>query len=268
MCACSEFAVSLFVFEVCVLLFVSSVEMEPETKVVSSEDQKEEPGNFAVPANVSTDSTSSPSCGASHSSGGAGQSSGSSPFSGGASRSSGGSSLFSSGASRSSGGASPFSSGTSSSSSSASCSSGDASPFSGGASRSSGGASRSSVFASPVGGSSEDGGITMHMGIKEIAGKSRSIQKKIKLPAQVALDTKGLLRTDFPFDQISARQKLRTLTHHTLFPVHPKKKTMEDWIADQKSTRVANSHHHQQQWRSLQCILCLWRNKVWLLQLC
>ena len=56
--------------------------MELETKVVSSEDQKEEPGNFAVLANVSTDSTSSPSCGASHSSGGAGQSSGASPFSG------------------------------------------------------------------------------------------------------------------------------------------------------------------------------------------
>ena len=41
---------------------------------------------------------------------------------------------------------------------------------------------------------------------------------------------------DFPFDQISARQELRTLTHNTLFPVHPKKKTMEDWIAHQKST--------------------------------
>ena len=74
------------------------------------------------------------------------------------------------------------------------------------------------------------------MGIKEIAGKSRSIQKKKKLPTQVVLDAEGLLRTDFPFDQISARQKLRTLTHHTLFPVHPKRKTMEDWIADQKST--------------------------------
>ena len=74
------------------------------------------------------------------------------------------------------------------------------------------------------------------MGIKEIAGKSRSIQKKIKLPTQVSLDAEGLLRTDFPFDQISARQKLRTLTHHTLFPVHLKKKIMEDWIADQKST--------------------------------
>ena len=265
-------------FEVCVLLFVSSVEMEPETKVVSSEDQKEEPGNFAMPANVSTDSMSSPSCGASHSSGGARQSSGSSPFSGrashssggatpfsgGASHSSGSASPFSGGASRSSGGATPFSSrashssggaspfsgrashssggaspfsgGASSSSSSASHSSGDASPFSGRTSRSSGGASRSSVFANPVGGSSEDGGITMHMGIKEIAGKSHSIKKKKKLPTQVALDAEGLLRTDFPFDQISARQKLRTLTHHTLFPVHPKKKTMEDWIADQKST--------------------------------
>ena len=224
--------------------------MESKTKVVSSEDQKEEPGNFAVPTNVSTDSTSSPLCGASHSRGGARQSSGSSPFgggvsrssgsaspfSGGASHSSGGASPFSGGASHSSGGASPFSGGASSSSSGASRSSGDASPFSGGASHSSGGASHSSVFTSPVGGSSEDGGITTHMGIKEIAGKSRSIQKKIKLQTQVALDAEGLLRTDFPFDQISARQKLWTLTHHTLFPVHPKKKTMEDWIANQKST--------------------------------
>ena len=224
--------------------------MEPETKVVSSEDQKEEPGNFAMPANVSTDSMSSPSCGASHLSGGARQSSGASPFSSGASRSSGSASPFSSGASHSSGGAtpfsgrascssggaSPFSSRASHSSGGASRSSGDASLFSGGASHSSGGASHSSVFASPVGGSSEDGGITTHMGINEIAGKSRSIQKKKKLPTQVALDAEGLLRTDFPFDQISARQKLRTLTHHTLFSVHPKKKKMEDWFASQKST--------------------------------
>ena len=78
--------------------------------------------------------------------------------------------------------------------------------------------------------------VPVFLQVKEIAGKSPSIQKKIKLPTQVALDTEGLLRTDFPFDQISARQKLRTLTHHTLFPVHPKKKTMEDWIANQKST--------------------------------
>ena len=185
---------------------------------------------FSGRASRSSGSASPFSGGASHSSGGA------TPFSGGASHSSGSASPFSSRASHSSGGASPFSGEASSSSSSASHSSGDASPFSGGASHSSGGASDSSGDASPVGGSSEDGGITMHMGIKEIAGKSRSIQKKIKLPTQVALDAEGLLRTDFPFDQISARQKLRTLTHHTLFPVHPKKKTMEDWIADQKST--------------------------------
>ena len=198
---------------------------------------------FAVPANVNTDSMSSPSCGASYLSGGAGQSSGASPFSGGASHSSGSASPFSGRASRSSGSASLFSGGASHSSGGASRSSGgashssgDASPYSGGASHSSGGASCSSGDASPVGGSSEDGGITTHMGIKEIAGKSRSIQKKKKLPTQVALDTEGLLRTDFPFDQISARQELWTLTHNTLFPVHPKKKTMEDWIARQKST--------------------------------
>ena len=82
------------------------------------------------------------------------------------------------GASHSSGSASPFSGGTSHSSGGATPFSGGASHSSGRASRSSGGASRSSGDASPVGGSSEDGDITTHMGIKEIAGKSRSIQKK------------------------------------------------------------------------------------------
>ena len=181
--------------------------MEAETNVVSSEDQTEDPGNFAMPANVSTDSTTSPACGASRSSGGA------SPFSGGA-RHWTGASPFSGGASRCSGGAIPFS---------------------GGASHSTGGASHSSGGAIPVGGSSKDGGIAMDMGIKKIPGKSHSIAKKIKLPTQVALDSEGVVRTDFPFDQISSRHKLRTLTHHTLFPVHPKKKNMEDWIAEQGS---------------------------------
>ena len=167
--------------------------MEAETNVVSSEDQTEDPGNFAMLANVNTDSTTSSACGASCSSGGA------SPFSGRARRSTG------------------------------------ASPFSGRASHFTGGASHSSGGAIPVGGSSKDGGIAMDMGIKKIPGKSRSIAKKIKLPTQVALDSEGIVRTDFPFDQISSRHKLRTLTHHTLFPVHPKKRNMEDWIAEQGS---------------------------------
>ena len=113
---------------------------------------------------------------------------------------------------------------------------GGASPFRGGASHSTGGASHSSGGSSPVDGSSEDGGIAMDMGIKKIPGKSRSFAKKIKLPTQVVLDSEGIVRTDFPFDQISFRHKLQTLTHHTLFPVHPKKKNMEDWIAEQGST--------------------------------
>ena len=86
-----------------------------------------------------------------------------------------------------------------------------------------------------MGGSSKGGGIAMDMGIKKIPGKSRSIAKKIKLPTQVALDSEGVVRTDFPFDQISSRHKLQTLTHHTLFPVYPKKKNMEYWIAEQGS---------------------------------
>ena len=189
--------------------------MEAETNVVSSEDRTEDPGNFAMLANVSTDSTTSPACGASRSSGRARCfSGGASPFSGRARRSTG---------------ASPFSGG-------ANHSSGGASPFSGRASHSTGGASHSSGGSSPVGGSSEDGGIAMDMDIKKIPGKSCSIAKKIKLPTQVALDSEGVVRTDFPFDQISSRHKLQTLTHHTLFPVHPKKKNMEDWIAEQGST--------------------------------
>ena len=98
--------------------------MEAETNIVC-EGQTKDPGNFAMLANVSTDSTTSPAGGASHSSGRA------SCFSGGASCSIGG----------------------------ASHSSGGASPFSGGASRSIGGASHSSGGSSPVDGSSQDGGI-------------------------------------------------------------------------------------------------------------
>ena len=91
---------------------------------------------------------------------------------------------------------------------------------------------------SAVGGSSPDGGIATDMegSAQKMAGKSHSIPKKIKLPTQVALDSEGAVRTDFPFDQISSRNKLRTLTHHTLFPVHPKKKNIEEWVAEQAST--------------------------------
>ena len=222
--------------------------MEAKTNIVSSEDQTEDPGNFAVPANVSTDSTTSPTCGASHSSGGASPfsggarcSTGASPFSGRASHSSGGASPFSGRTRRSTGDASSFSgrarcsTGASPFSGRASHSSGGASHSSGGASHSSGGASHSSGGAIPVGGSSEDGGIATDMGMKKIPGQSCSIAKKIKLPTQVALDSEGVVRTDFPFDQISSRHKLWTLMHHTLFPVHPKKKNMEDWIAEQGS---------------------------------
>ena len=138
--------------------------MEAKTNVVSSEDQTEDPGNFAMLANVSTDSTTSPTCGASHSSGGA------SPFSGKA-RCSTGASPFSGGASRSSGGASPFSGG-------ASRSSGGASSFSGRTSHSSGGASPSSGGAIPVGCSSEDGGIATDMGIKKFLVNHVQLQKK------------------------------------------------------------------------------------------
>ena len=74
--------------------------MEVETNVVS-EGQTEDPGNFAMLANVSTDSTTSPAGGASHSSGRA------SRFSGGASCSIGGASHSIGGASHSSGGSSP-----------------------------------------------------------------------------------------------------------------------------------------------------------------
>ena len=115
----------------------------------------------------------------------------------------------------------------------------------GGASRSSavGGASRSSAVggasrSSAVGGSSPDGGIATDMEgyTQKMTGKSHSIPKKIKLPTQVGVDSEGAIRTDFPFDQSISRNKLRTLTHHTLFPVHPKKKNIEEWVAEQAST--------------------------------
>ena len=202
--------------------------MEAETNVVSSEDQTEDLVILPFQQMSALIPLPPPACGASCSSAGA------SPFSGGARRSTG-ASPFSGGASCSSGGASPFSSGASHSTGGASSFSGGASHSSGGASCSSGGASHSSGGAIPVGGSSEDGGIATDMGIKKIPGKSLSIAKKIKLPTQVALDSEGIVRNDFPFDQISSRHKLRTLTHHTLFPVHPKKKNMEDWIAEQGS---------------------------------
>ena len=108
----------------------------------------------------------------------------------------------------------------------------------GGASRSSavGGASRFSA----VGGSSPDGGIATDMEgyTQKTTGKSHSIPKKIKLPTQVGVDSEGAVRTDFPFDQSISRDKLRTLTHHTLFPVHPKKKNIEEWVAEQASTEL------------------------------
>ena len=137
--------------------------METKTNV-ASEDQTEDHGNVSVssvPANVSIASSTSPACGTSCSI----------PVSG-ASHS-----IPVSGASHSS-------------------------PV-GGARHSIpvGGASRSS----PVGGSSPDGGIAMDMegSIKKMAGKSCSIpkKKKIKLPTQIALDSKGAVRIDFSFDQ-------------------------------------------------------------------
>ena len=188
-----------------------------------------------MPENVSIASSTSPGCGASHSS----------PVSG-ASRSSpvGGASRFSpvGGASHSIqvGGARHFIPVGGASHSSAVGGVRHSIPV-GGASHSStvsgvrhsipvGGASRSSA----VGGSSPDGGIAMDMegSTQKTAGKSCSIPKKIKLPTQVVLDSEGAVRTDFPFDQISSRNKLRTLTHHTLFPVHPKKKNIEEWVAE------------------------------------
>ena len=78
---------------------------------------------------------------------------------------------------------------------------------------------------------------------KKSAGKSTSRSlAKIKLPTQVALDSEGAVRTDFPFDKLNCRHELMSLNQHTLFPtVLPKKRKSAEWFTDQASESLTTS---------------------------
>ena len=67
--------------------------------------------------------------------------------------------------------------------------------------------------------------------------KSRSISNLKKLPTQVGVDSSGAIRIDFPFENISSRNKLKELTHNTLFSTVPlKKRKVDEWAAEQTSS--------------------------------
>ena len=101
-------------------------------------------------------------------------------------------------------------------------------PLTGGAShstQSTGGASRNSA--------------TKHLDIPETHGKSKKSRSiaKLKLATQVGVDSSGMIRKDFPFENISSRNKLKELTHNTLFSTVPLKKTkVDEWVAKQTSS--------------------------------
>ena len=67
--------------------------------------------------------------------------------------------------------------------------------------------------------------------------KSRSISNLKKLPTQVGVDSSGAIRIDFPFKNISSRNKLKELTYNTLFSTVPlKKRKVDEWAAKQTSS--------------------------------
>ena len=67
--------------------------------------------------------------------------------------------------------------------------------------------------------------------------KSRTISNLKKLPTQVGVDSSGAIRIDFPFENISSRNKLKELTHNTLFSTVPlKKRKVNEWAAEQTSS--------------------------------
>ena len=67
--------------------------------------------------------------------------------------------------------------------------------------------------------------------------KSRSISNLKKLPTQVGVDSSGVKRIDFPFENISSRNKLKELMHNTLFSTVPlKKRKVDEWAAKQMSS--------------------------------
>ena len=115
-----------------------------------------------------------------------------------------------------------------------------------------GGASRHSIAnslgTSPTGGASHStqstGGAgrnsaTKHLDIPERHGKSKKSRSiaKLKLATQVGVDSSGAIRKDFPFENITSRNKLKELTHNTLFSTVPlKKRKVDEWVAKQTSS--------------------------------
>ena len=71
---------------------------------------------------------------------------------------------------------------------------------------------------------------TKHLDIPEMHGKSKKYRSiaKLKLATQVGVDSSGAIRKDFPFENISSRNKLKELTHNTLFSTVPLKKRKVD----------------------------------------
>ena len=115
-----------------------------------------------------------------------------------------------------------------------------------------GGASRhspaSSIGTSPTGGASHStqstestGGACRYSPTERIdnpkthgkSQKSHSISK-LKLATQVGINSSGVVRKDFPFENITSRDQLKELTHNTLFStVPPRKRKVDDWVANQ-----------------------------------
>ena len=105
-----------------------------------------------------------------------------------------------------------------------------------------------SLGTSPTGGAScstqSTGGAshnsaTKHLDILETHGKSKKSHSiaKLKLATQVGVDSSGAIRKDFPFKNITSRNKLKELTHNTLFSTVPlKKRKVDEWVAEQMSS--------------------------------
>ena len=106
-----------------------------------------------------------------------------------------------------------------------------------------------SLGTSPTGGASHStqstGGAgrnsaTKHLDIMEMHGKSKKSRSiaKLKLATQVGVDSSGAIRKDFPFENITSRNKLKELTHNTLFSTVPlKKRKVDEWVAEQTSSK-------------------------------
>ena len=63
--------------------------------------------------------------------------------------------------------------------------------------------------------------------------KSLLISKITKLPTQVGVDSSGAIRKDFPFKNISSRNKLKELMHNTLFSTVPlMKRKVDEWVGE------------------------------------